>query len=194
MQGLGFLGFRVFLLLEFAWFAYSRVGFRFFERVEVFSCQGISQGQLCLCRVQISLCLELFCFQDWLGLVKGEQFLVFFCVQRTFLLRVYLRVSYGSLWLSFFLGFRVLLLLGLAEFYYGWVVFRIFLRLEVFSVRVYLRVSYGFVGLRFLRFQSSFAPSVCQVCLRLLRVQGFSAFRSLFLLGYILGLVMVVQG
>ena len=51
-----------------------------------------------------------------------------------------------------FLGFRVLLLLGLAKFYYDWVVFSVFLRLEVFSVRVYLRVSYGFVGLRFLRF------------------------------------------
>ena len=65
---------------------------------------------------------------------------------------MYIRVSYGSVWLRFFLGFRVLLLLGLAKFYYDWVVFSVFLRLEVFSVRVYLRVSYGFVGLRFLRF------------------------------------------
>ena len=51
-----------------------------------------------------------------------------------------------------FLGLRGLLLLGLAKFYYGWVVFSVFLRLEVFPARVYLRVSYGFVGLRFLRF------------------------------------------
>ena len=51
-----------------------------------------------------------------------------------------------------FLGFRVLLLLGLAKFYYGWVVFSVFLRLEVFPARVYLRVSYGFIGLRFRRF------------------------------------------
>ena len=51
-----------------------------------------------------------------------------------------------------FLGFRVLLLLGLAKFYYDWVVLSVFLRLEVFLVRVHLRVNYGFVGLRFLRF------------------------------------------
>ena len=37
----------------------------------------------------------------------------------------------------------------MAKFYYGWVVFFVFLRLEVFSVRVYVRVSYRFVGLRF---------------------------------------------
>ena len=55
---------------------------------------------------------------------------------------------------------RVVLLQGLAKLYYGWVVFTVFLRLDVFSVRVYLRVSYGFVGLRFFRVKSSFAPSV----------------------------------
>ena len=64
-------------------------------------------------------------------------------------MRVYLRVSYGSVLLRFFLGFRVLFLLRLAKFYYGWVESCFFLPLEVFSVRVYLRVSYGFVGLRF---------------------------------------------
>ena len=63
-----------------------------------------------------------------------------------------------------------------------------------FLVRVYIRVSYGCVGLRFFRVQSSFAPRVSQVCLRLGRVQGFSAFRCLFRLGYILGLVTVFQG
>ena len=55
---------------------------------------------------------------------------------------------------------RVVLLQGLAKLYYGWVVFTVFLRLDVFAVRVYLRVSYGFVGLRFFRVKSSFAPSV----------------------------------
>ena len=50
-----------------------------------------------------------------------------------------------------FLGFRVLLLLGFARFYYGWVVFSVFLRLEFFLVRVYIRVSYGFVVLRFFK-------------------------------------------
>ena len=59
-----------------------------------------------------------------------------------------------------FLGFRVLLLLGFARFYYGWVGFSVFLRLEFFLLRVYIRVSYGFVVLRFFRVKSSFAPSV----------------------------------
>ena len=68
------------------------------------------------------------------------------------------------------MGFRVLLLLGFARFYYGWVVFCVFLRLEFFLVRVYLRVSYGFVVLRLFRVKSSFAPSVGLVCLRLGRV------------------------
>ena len=66
--------------------------------------------------------------------------------------------------------FRVLLLLGFARFYYGWVVFSVFMRLEVFFHRVYLRVSYGFIMLRFFRVKSSFAASVGQVCLRLGRV------------------------
>ena len=48
-----------------------------------------------------------------------------------------------------FLGFRVLLFLVFARFYYGRVVFSVFLRLEFFLVRVYVRVSYGFVVLRF---------------------------------------------
>ena len=52
------------------------------------------------------------------------------------------------------------MLLGFARFYYGWVVFSVFLRLEYFLVRVYLRVSYGFVVLSFFRVKSSFAPSV----------------------------------
>ena len=68
------------------------------------------------------------------------------------------------------MGFRVLLLLGFARFYYGWVVFSVFLRFEFFLVRVYLRVSYGFVVLRLFRVKSSFAPSVGLVCLRLGRV------------------------
>ena len=62
------------------------------------------------------------------------------------------------------------MLLGFARFYYGWVVFSFFLRLEFFLVRVYLRVCYGFVVLRFFRVKSSFAPSVGLVWLRLGRV------------------------
>ena len=62
------------------------------------------------------------------------------------------------------------MLFGFASFYYGWVVFSVFLRLEFFLVRVYLRVSYGFVGLRLFRVKSSFSPSVGLVCLRLGRV------------------------
>ena len=50
-----------------------------------------------------------------------------------------------------FLGLRVILLQFLAKLYYGWVVFTVFLCLDVFSVRVYLRVSYGCLGLRFFR-------------------------------------------
>ena len=62
------------------------------------------------------------------------------------------------------------MLLGFARFYHGWVDFSVFLRLEFFLVRVYLRVSYGFVVLRFFRVNSSFAPSVGLVCLRLGKV------------------------
>ena len=74
------------------------------------------------------------------------------------------------LYSSGFLGFRVLLLLGFARFYHGWVVFSVFMRFEVFFLRVYLRVSYGLIMLRFFRVKSSFAPIVGQVCLRLGRV------------------------
>ena len=57
------------------------------------------------------------------------------------------------LYSSGFLGFRVLLLLGFARFYYGWVVFSVFMRLEVFFLRVYLRVSYGYGWVGFRVFQ-----------------------------------------
>ena len=144
--GLGFLGFRVLFCLGLARFTYVLVGFSVFYRLEVFSFQGISQGQLRLCRVVFFQGLEFFCAQGWLGLLTVGQGLGFFSVQRSFL------------------------------------------------VRVYIRVSYGCVGLRFFRVQSSFAPGVSQVCLRLGRVQGFSAFRCLFRLGYMLGLVTVFQG
>ena len=63
-----------------------------------------------------------------------------------------------------------------------------------FPVRVHMRVSYGCVGFRLFRVQSGFALRVCLVFLRLGRVLGFSAFRGIFRLGYILGLVTVVQG
>ena len=146
VQGWVFLGFRVLFCLGLARFTYGWVGFRVFYRLEVFSCQGISQGQLRLCRVGFFQGLEFFFALGWLGLLTVGLGLGFFTVQRSFLVRVYLRVSYGCL------------------------------------------------GLRSFRVQSSFAPRVGQVCLRLDRVQSFLAFRGLFRLGYILGLVTVVQG
>ena len=146
VQGQGCLGFRVLFCLGLARFIYGWVGCRVFYRLEVFSCQGISQGQLRLFRVEVFQGLEFFCAQGWVGLLTVGQGLGFFSVQRSFLLRAYIRVSYGC------------------------------------------------VGLRFFRVQSSFAPRVGQVCLRLGRVQGFLAFRGLFCLGHILGLVTVVQG
>ena len=139
-------GFRVLLCLGCARFSQGWLGFVVFHRLEVFSSQGISQGQLRLCRVGFFQGVEFFCAQGWVGLLTVGQGLGFFSVQRSFL------------------------------------------------VRVYIRVSYGCVGLRFFRVKSSFAPRVSQVCLRLGRVQGFSAFRCLFRLGYILGLVTVFQG
>ena len=147
----GFIGLRFFQGLKF--FAprvfqvsYGCEGFRCFQRLQVLSRQGISQGQLRLCRVEVFQGLEFFCAQGWLGLLTVGQGLGLFSVKRSF------------------------------------------------RVRVYLRVSYGCVGLTFFRVQSSFAPRVGQVCLRLGRVQGFSAFRGIFRLGYILGLVMVFYG
>ena len=102
LQGVGFLEFSVLLLVGFAWFAYSCVGFRVCQLLEAFSVQGISQGQLRFCRVKVFQCLEFFCFQDWLVLLTVGQYLVIFCVQRTFLVRVYLRVSYGFVFFRFF--------------------------------------------------------------------------------------------
>ena len=57
-----------------------------------------------------------------------------------------------------------------------------------------MRVSYGCVGFRLFRVQSGFAFIVGQVCLWLGRVLGFSPFRGIFRLGYILGLVKVFKG
>ena len=127
-------------------FAYGFVGFRVFQRLEGLFSQGISQGQLGLCRIQVFQGLDIFCPQGCLVLLTVVQGLGLFSVKRSFL------------------------------------------------VRVYLRVSYGCVGFRFFRVQISFVPRVAQVFLRLCRVQGFSALRGLFWLGYILGLVTVVQG
>ena len=109
-------------------------------------CQGISQGQLRLCRVEVFQGIEFFC--AW-GLL------------------VFLTIGQG-------LGFLSVL--------------------RSFPVRVYIRVSYVFVGLRRFRVQSSFMPRICLVFLPYGRVQGFLAFGGLFWLGYILGLVTVVQG
>ena len=50
---------------------------------------------------------------------------MFFCVQRTFLGRLYVRVSYGSVWLKFS-RVEIFLLLGLAKLYYGLAVFTFF--------------------------------------------------------------------
>ena len=100
VQGCFVLGFRVLLRLGLARFAYGWVGFRVFQRLEVFSGQGIHQGQLRLCRVEVFQGVEFFCAQGQLGLLTVGQGLGFFSVQMSFPVRVYLRVSYG------FLGFR----------------------------------------------------------------------------------------
>ena len=138
--------------------------------------------------------LEFFFAQGWLGLLTFWQGLVFFTVQRSFPFRVYLRVSYGCVGLFFFQGLEFFCAqgwLGLLTVGQGLGFFSV---QRSFLVRVYIRVSYGCVGLRFFRVQSSFAPGVSQVCFWLGRVQGFSAFRCLFRLGYILRLVTVFQG
>ena len=56
----------------------------------------------------------------------------FFSVLRSCLVRVYLRVSYSFVGLSFF-KFRVFSRLGLARFAYGFVELMVFQFLEVFS-------------------------------------------------------------
>ena len=78
------------------------VGFRFFYGSELFYALG---------------------WLVWLTVVSG---LGFFCVSRYCAVRVYLRVSYVFLGFRFFVGFRVVLRLGLVSFYYGWVGLRVF--------------------------------------------------------------------
>ena len=187
------LGFRVLLCLGCARFSYGWLGFVVFRRLEVFSCQGISQGQLRFCRVGFSRVFSSFLprvGQVYLRLGRVQCFLPF----RGLFLLGYILGLVTVVQGCFFLGFRVLLRLGLARFAYGWVGFRVFQRLEVFSGQGIHQGQLRLCRVEVFRVQSSFAPRVNQVCLRLGRVQGFSAFRCLFRLGYILGLVTVFQG
>ena len=132
LYGCSFFRAQSFLHLGFAWLSYGWVDFSVFQRLEVFSGQGISQGQLRLCRVEVWR-LEFFCAQGWLGLLAVGQSLGFFSLQRSFPVRVYVRVSYGFLGLRFFLVFRVVFRLGLARFSYFFVGLMVFQCLEVFS-------------------------------------------------------------
>ena len=133
LYGCSFFRAQSFSQLGFAWLSYDWVDFSVFQRLEVFSGQGISQGQLRLCRVEVSWRLEFFCAQGWLGLLAVGQSLGFFSLQRSFPARVYVRVSYGFLGLRFFLVFRVVFRLGLARFSYFFVGLMVFQCLEVFS-------------------------------------------------------------
>ena len=103
-QGLGFFKFRVFSRLGLGRFAYGFVGLMVFQCLELFSGQGISQGQLRLCGVQVFKGLEWFRAQGWLGFLSVGQGLGFFSSQKYFAVRVYLRVSYGCVGFKLFKG------------------------------------------------------------------------------------------
>ena len=62
-----------------------------------------------------------------------------------------------------------------------------------FAVRVYFRVSFCFVGIWFLKDVEFFVLGVGLGCLKFGRIQSFLGFRGLLQLGYILGLVTVVE-
>ena len=139
-------------------------------------CQGICQGQLRLCRVEVFQGIEFFCAWGLLVFVTIGQGLGFFSVLRSFPVRVYIRVSYGFVGLRLFRVQSSFMPRICLVFLIVWQGLGFFSLWRSFLVRVYIRVSYGCVGLRLFRVQSSFAPGVCQVCLRFGRVQGFSAF------------------
>ena len=149
---LGCVGLRFFMV----WSSFASRGCQFclrfgrvygFQRLEVFSGQGMCQGQLRFCRVEV------------------------------------------------FFKFRVVSRLGLAWFACGFLGLMVFLCLEVFSGQGICQGQLWLcLGFRFFRVWSRFAPRVGQVFLRLGRVQGFSAVRGILRLGYILGLVTIVQG
>ena len=99
-----------------------------FQFLEVFSGQGISQGQLRLCRVLVFQGLEWFRAQGWQGFLTVGQGLGFFSCQRYFAVRVYLRVSYDCV------GFRFLRVqsgfaLRAFSVFYSFLGFRVFWRL-----------------------------------------------------------------
>ena len=164
------------------------LGLMVFQCLEVFSGQGICQGQLRLCSVQVFQGLELFRAQGWLGFLTVRSGLGFFS-QRCFAVRVYLRVSYD------FVGFRFLRVqscfaLRAFSVFYSFLGFRVFLGLESFAVRA----SYGCVGFVFFRAQSGFALTVGLGSLRLGKVQGFLGFRGFLRFCYFLGFFTIVQG
>ena len=149
--------------------SYVCLGFRFFR---VQSCFALRVGQFCLRlgRVQVYLASRgILRLGQILGLVTFVQGLGF-------------------------LGFRVVLRLGLASFAYGWVGFRFIQRLEVFCgqgiCQGQLRLCrvQAFEGLDWFCTLGYFV-----FFFWFLRFQGFLWFRVLRL-GYFLGLVTIVQG
>ena len=173
-QGRGFLEFRVVSRLRLARFYYGFVELMVFQCLEVFFHQGICQGQLRLCKVQV-----FFRVQSGFALRVGQVFLRFgrvrfFSFQRYFAVRVYLRVSYDCVGFRFL---RVQSCFALRAFsvFYSFLGFRVFQGLEFFAVRVLLRASYGCVRLRFFSVLSCFVLRVVQGRLGL----GFSGNNNL---------------
>ena len=107
VQRLGFLGFRVVSRLGLARFFYGWVRFRVFQLLEVFCGQGISQGQLLMCRVQVFEGLEWFCTQGFQCFLQFLWFRGFFRVQNFFggqgIAQGRVRVSFFYLYQGFFL-------------------------------------------------------------------------------------------
>ena len=189
-QGLGFLGFRVVSRFGLARSSYGWVGFRVFQLLEVFCGQGISQGQLRLCRVQVFEGLELFCTQGF------QCFLQFLRFQGFLGLRVFLRLGYclGLVTvvqgLGFFRaqsGFALTVGLGCLRLgkVQGCLGFRGF-----FAVMVFLRVCYGCVGFRFFQGLEWFRAWDCLGSFTVgqgigfFRVQRFFAVRVLLRVSY----------
>ena len=211
------LGFRVLFCLGCARFSYGWLGFVVFRRLEVFSCQGISWGQLRFCRVGFFRVQSSFLprvGQVYLRLGRVQCFLPFRGLFPLGYILGLVTVVQGC----FFLGFRVHLRLGLASFAYGWVGFRVFQRLEVFSgqgihqgqlrlcrVEVFLgcrvllrlglaRFAYGWVGSRvFQRLDVFSGQGISQGQLRFFRVQVFLNLEFFRAQGLV-GLLTVLQG
>ena len=150
-----------------------------FQLLEVFSSQGISQGQLWFCRIEVFFQFRVV---SRLGLARFAYGFVGLMVFQ--LLEVFSSqgISQGQLWfcrIEVFFQFRVVSRLGLARFAYGFVGLMVFQLLEVFSGQ---GISQGQLRLcRILVFQGLewFRAQGWHGFLRLGRVQGFSVVRSI---------------